>query len=258
MARGRALRAWRRCPWAIRATRANWSGQSYGGYGPDRICGAVDYTYNIGKYEVTAGQYTEFLNAVATTRHLRAVQHGHVVRHLRLQDPAERQSRAATRTAWRADWANRPVNYVSWGDAARFANWLHNGQPTGRAGPLDHRGRGVLPQRGDDRRGADGRHPRRRTAKWAIPSEDEWYKAAYHKNDGVDGQLLGLSDGQRHGAEQRQPDDPTRATTRTSTTATTRSAARTGRPPSASSRTRTAPTARSIRAATSGSGTRRR
>ena len=26
--------------------------------------GAVDYAYNVGKYEVTAGQYTEFLNAV--------------------------------------------------------------------------------------------------------------------------------------------------------------------------------------------------
>jgi len=26
--------------------------------------GAVSYEYNIGKYEVTAGQYTEFLNAV--------------------------------------------------------------------------------------------------------------------------------------------------------------------------------------------------
>ena len=39
-----------------------------------------------------------------------------------------------------ADWANRPVNYVSWGDAARFANWLHNGQPTG-AKAWHHRGR---------------------------------------------------------------------------------------------------------------------
>ena len=28
------------------------------------------------------------------------------------------------------DWANRPVNFVSWGDAARFANWLTNNQPT--------------------------------------------------------------------------------------------------------------------------------
>ncbi len=37
------------------------------GYGPDRICGAVDYVYNIGKFEVTAGQYKEFLSAVAAT-----------------------------------------------------------------------------------------------------------------------------------------------------------------------------------------------
>ena len=43
------------------------SGESYGGYGPNRICGAVDYAYRIGKYEVTAGQYTEFLNAAART-----------------------------------------------------------------------------------------------------------------------------------------------------------------------------------------------
>ncbi len=27
--------------------------------------GGVDYAYDIGKFEVTAGQYTEFLNAVA-------------------------------------------------------------------------------------------------------------------------------------------------------------------------------------------------
>jgi len=42
------------------------SGQSApGGYGYDRICGSVGYIYRIGKYEVTAGQYCEFLNAVA-------------------------------------------------------------------------------------------------------------------------------------------------------------------------------------------------
>ena len=34
---------------------------------PDRICGAVDYQFNIGKYEVTAGHYTAFVNAVAAT-----------------------------------------------------------------------------------------------------------------------------------------------------------------------------------------------
>ncbi len=43
------------------------SGAGAGGYGPNRICGAVAYTYKIGKHEVTAGQYCEFLNAVAKT-----------------------------------------------------------------------------------------------------------------------------------------------------------------------------------------------
>ena len=35
-----------------------WSGESYGGPPdiPDSICGAVDYVYNIGKFEITAGE----------------------------------------------------------------------------------------------------------------------------------------------------------------------------------------------------------
>ena len=43
------------------------SGSGAGGYGPDAIVGAVDYAFRMGKFEVTAGQYTEFLNAVAAT-----------------------------------------------------------------------------------------------------------------------------------------------------------------------------------------------
>ena len=42
------------------------SGESEpGGYGPDRICGAVDYVYSIGAFEVTAGQYAAPLDAAA-------------------------------------------------------------------------------------------------------------------------------------------------------------------------------------------------
>ena len=41
------------------------SGSGSGGNGPDRICGSVGYTYNIGKYEVTAKQYADFLNSKA-------------------------------------------------------------------------------------------------------------------------------------------------------------------------------------------------
>ena len=43
------------------------AGEGAGGAGPDRICGAVGYSFNIGKFEVTAGQYAEFLGAVAAT-----------------------------------------------------------------------------------------------------------------------------------------------------------------------------------------------
>ncbi len=42
-------------------------GAGVGGTGEDRICGAVNYAYRIGTVEVTAGQYVEFLNAVAVT-----------------------------------------------------------------------------------------------------------------------------------------------------------------------------------------------
>ncbi|NQU37611.1 MAG: SUMF1/EgtB/PvdO family nonheme iron enzyme, partial [Actinobacteria bacterium] len=158
------------------------------GFGPDRICGAVDYKYNIGKYEVTAGQYTEFLNATAAT-----------------DTYGLYNTSMADTTAWTFgcniqqhgslgnytysvsdDWANRPVNYVGPGDAARFANWLHNGQPTGVQ---------------NDSTTEDGSYylngamsdaelqaiSRKANATWAITSEDEWYKAAYHKNDGVTG-----------------------------------------------------------------------
>ena len=40
------------------------SGAGAGGYGADRVCGAVAYHYNIGKYEVANAQYATFLNAV--------------------------------------------------------------------------------------------------------------------------------------------------------------------------------------------------
>ena len=40
--------------------------------------GAVAYSYNIGKYEVTAGQYTRVPQRRGRNRHLRAVQHEHV------------------------------------------------------------------------------------------------------------------------------------------------------------------------------------
>jgi formylglycine-generating enzyme required for sulfatase activity len=161
------------------------SGSAAGGSGPDRICGAVDYTYNIGKYEVTAGQYTEFLNAVAATDTYGLYSWDCWVDHYGCK--IQRSGTAGSYTYSVApEWANRPVNYVSWGDAARFVNWLHNGQPVGP------QGLGTTEDGSYFLNGATGyaellavvREP---DAAWVIPTEDEWYKAAYHRNDGITG-----------------------------------------------------------------------
>ncbi len=160
-----------------------WSGEGAGGYGPDRICGAVDYVYNIGTFEVTAGQYTEFLNAVADEDTF-GLYNANMWN-------SEYGCKIERTGSWpnfsysvAPDWAGRPVNYVSWGDAARFCNWLHNGQPEG-VQDLTTTEDGSYYLNGAtsyDRLMAVGRDP---DATWVIPSEDEWYKAAYHYNDGA-------------------------------------------------------------------------
>jgi formylglycine-generating enzyme required for sulfatase activity len=141
--------------------------------------GSVNHVYQIGKYEVTAGQYTEFLNAVA-----KADPNG--LYDPELSDPTDvlfgarganiQQSGASPNFTYSvaADWANRPVNYVSFWNAARFANWLHNGQPTGAQGPGTTEGGAYINV------GNQATFARQPGAKFFVPTEDEWYKAAYH------------------------------------------------------------------------------
>ena len=168
------------------------SGAGAGGYGPDRICGAVDYVYNISKYEVTAGQYCAFLNAVAATDTYGLYNTSMDSSPYGCQITRNGTSGSYTYdfsgrpSGTEADWVDRPVNYVSWGDAARFANWLHNGQPTG-AQDLTTTEDGSYYLNGAASDAALLDVDREPDATWVIPSEDEWYKAAYHKSDGVTG-----------------------------------------------------------------------
>ena len=169
------------------------SGGNYVGTGPDRICGSVNYEYNIGKYEVTAEQYTEFLNSVAGVD-----PYGLYNANMWVSDYSvgilgckiERYGGAGSSIdpyQYRVDanWANRPVNYVGWGDAARFVNWLHNGQPTGTLTGAPSQDAGLTEDGAYYLNGATtntsllaiSREP---DWKWAIASEDEWYKAAYY------------------------------------------------------------------------------
>jgi formylglycine-generating enzyme required for sulfatase activity len=147
--------------------------------------GGVDYVYNIGKFEVTAGQYTDFLNAVAATDTYGL--YNEQMWNSSEGCKIERTDLSGSYWHWVApDWANRPVNFVSWGDAARFANWLHNGQPTG-AQDLSTTEDGSYFLNGATTDAALMEIDREPDATWVIPAEDEWYKAAYHYNDGVRG-----------------------------------------------------------------------
>jgi formylglycine-generating enzyme required for sulfatase activity len=70
---------------------------------------------------------------------------------------------------------NKPITYVSWFDAARFTNWMHNGQITGAQNNLTTED-GAYTLNG----AIFGVSVTKNVGAtvW-IPSEDEWYKAAY-------------------------------------------------------------------------------
>jgi len=95
--------------------------------------GAVDYVYRMTRFEITAGQYTDLLNAVG-----KIDTYGLYSTNMWSSDKPCNIERTGGGTptdpyvyAVVADWASRPVTWVSWGDAARFCNWLTNAQPTG-------------------------------------------------------------------------------------------------------------------------------
>jgi len=140
--------------------------------------GTVAYTYDIGKFEVTAGQYTAFLNAVAATDayDLYNSSMWTDIYGCKIERTGSAESYVYSVAA---DYADRPVNYVSWADAARFANWLHNGQPTG-AQDLTTTEDGSYYLNGATSDEALQSVSRKLDATWVIPSEDEWYKAAYY------------------------------------------------------------------------------
>ncbi len=91
--------------------------------------GAVAFEYRISAFEVTNAQYAEFLNVVAPSdpRGLFNASMG--------SDPRGGITRSGTDGSFtyavRPNMGNKPVNFVSYFDAVRMANWLTNGQGSG-------------------------------------------------------------------------------------------------------------------------------
>ena len=91
--------------------------------------GSVGYGYHIETCEVRNTQYVAFLNAKATTD-----PHGIYNTWMTRADHAglsrSGSSGSSTYTV-KSGFENKPMNFVDFRLAARFANWLSNGQGTG-------------------------------------------------------------------------------------------------------------------------------
>ena len=150
--------------------------------------GSVGYTYEMGEDDVTTAQYCQFLNAVAKTDKY-GLYSPYMANVGGTPSPTQQNcgsgiTRSGSSGSYTygvvAGCANLPVNFVSWGDAARFCNWLQNGQPTGaEAAGTTETGAYTLNGGITATRNAG--------ATYFLPSENEWYKAAYYQGGGTNG-----------------------------------------------------------------------
>jgi formylglycine-generating enzyme len=145
--------------------------------------GAVAYTYQMGKYDVTAAQYAVFLNSVATSGDPYGLYNPKMATDLPTYGILRTSSSSGYSYKLKGN-GNVPVFDVSWGDAARFVNWLQNGQPTGAEGPGTTE-TGSYSLNGGTSNAALMAVSRNPTSTWVIPTVDEWYKAAYYKGGGM-------------------------------------------------------------------------
>ncbi len=147
--------------------------------------GGVGYEYRISKHEVTNAQYVEFLNAVATSdpyalynSNMGSDTVGGITRSgspgsytYSVKTTAAGQGPGGTDYAY----ANKPVVYVSWYDTIRFANWLTSGATESGTytitGGGPNAGSVTVPDHSTFAAGSET---------FFLPSEDEWYKAAYY------------------------------------------------------------------------------
>ena len=82
---------------------------------------------------------------------------------------------------------NEPAAQMTWFEAAAFVNWLNDQRTPGlKAYQLDVGLTTLTPWASEDAWQAGGENLyRHKDAYYFLPSEDEWYKAAYHQNTGV-------------------------------------------------------------------------
>jgi len=152
------------------------AGSTYPGYG------AVSYSYQIGAYDVTGSQYTEFLNAVGSTDTY-GLYNADMATDTNVAQISQSGSSGSYTYAVLNSTGSRPISYVSWFDSARFSNWMSNGQPTGAqtSTTTENGTYNVNGATTGNAMAANTTNPNTLLAPtFRIPTENEWYKAAYY------------------------------------------------------------------------------
>ena len=129
--------------------------------------GRVDYAYNIAKNETNISDYAQFLNAVAKTD----------TYELYSTNMTASANNGISRSGSSGSYVytvnpgsgNKPITCVTWFDAARFCNWLQNGQLTGGGAALSAE-TGAYSLNG----ATSGIITKNVGATVYIPSENEW------------------------------------------------------------------------------------
>jgi formylglycine-generating enzyme required for sulfatase activity len=133
--------------------------------------GGVSYDYAMGKYEVTVNQYVTFLNSVASASDNYGLYNLGGMSSGQFATISRTENSGVYSYASIGGFGYRPINYVSWFNAARFANWLHNG-----ANATASTETGAYTLNGSNSGAGVARNP---DAKFWIPNLNEWVKAAY-------------------------------------------------------------------------------
>jgi formylglycine-generating enzyme required for sulfatase activity len=141
--------------------------------------GAVATSFQIMKYEFTNQLYTDFLNSVDTSgTNPYSVYNANMGSNARGGISFTSGNASGSKYATKSNMGDKPVNYVSWFDAARVSNWLMNGATgsssteTGAYTLVGGQTRGTAPAVNSG-------------ATFYVPTEDQWYKAAYYKGGGT-------------------------------------------------------------------------
>jgi len=157
---------------AIAAVNMSWTSIGNAGDGADGSTGygAVGYAYKIGTYDVTNAQYVDFLNSKGSSNSAGIFNATMGFTGTSGSNITQSGVSGSYQYSVNSTYANMPVVGVTWFDAARFSNWLGNGQgnasmETG-AYTLNGASSGIITVN--------------LGAIVYIPNENEWYKAAYY------------------------------------------------------------------------------